>query len=511
MGELAEIPGFPAALLSPAWGWPGPVPSSPPELGDACDIGRWRGFTICARVCKAAAEESTGCRILQKGEPPSGWAFSAPSSIGGVVAFAAGARASEPEKAEEEPPPEPAEPTPEGEAEAPPPRGEDDVGSTRIDDGQSHHVAVSYSGGRLCVYVDGQLDGEASLEVPAAAGAALLLGPETADEGAQVLDVKVFSEALSDNQIADLANECKDLPTGISLPLLPAAVVEFKKLKAQSDIEAARTMLLKALGLGKDPDRSFQDEVICDFFLGLLEYSESINLTARKTAVIVGIMQRIFDCMRLRSKTTPNVGEPYSSSECFLEYKRLLLAHAATSAAALAAAAGTAVSTPERLQIFTVPEVKQLTEYVAGVLFEHFLLYQCTLICPQDSETINIEVTMERPRFCPDLQRAKLLPAPQERSSSVLSNVPRGMSAVAPTGRTAESTLLPTSAGAAKETTAGAASASTQAAPHAKSGTLAPGQDPLDHHIAQASQAAEQEIEAAIQRRDEALGLSKAK
>lgn len=536
MAQLTEIPGLPGALLSPAWAWPGVVPQDAcpkPSDGNAVDVGRWNGFTICARVRKEA-EEGVGCRILQKGEPPLGWTFSAPSAIGGVVAFAAGVRATEPAAAKAASP-DAAEAPDDGEdAEPVPPRGEDDIGSARVDDGQWHHVAVSYVGGHLCAYVDGKLDGEVSIEVPAAPGSALMLGPEAPSETTEVRDIQVFREALIDTQIAELADECKDLPTGVSLPLLPTAVVDFLKLQAEARLArdssdrggpdessskagAARTLVSEALGLGQDPQRSFQDEVICDFFVGLLEFGESINLTARKSAVIVGIMQRIFDSMKLRSKTTPDVGEPYSASESFLEYKRLLLAHAATSAASVAAAAappGALITSSERLPIFTIPDVKQLTEYVAGVLFEHYLLYQCTLLCPQDSVTGYVEVTMERPRACPDLKRAKMIQSQQGRTSSALSNVPRGYPAAQATmGRTASNMSKSMLPGSAQETPTDFAGDTTKASSGAiaQSPTGINPKDPLDHHIAEATRVAEEKIQASIQQRDEALAKARAK
>mmetsp|Transcript_49673 Transcript_49673/g.100056 ORF Transcript_49673/g.100056 Transcript_49673/m.100056 type:complete len:110 (+) Transcript_49673:366-695(+) len=103
--------------------------------------------------------------------------------------------------------------------------------------------------------------------------------------------------------------------------------------------------------------------------------------------------------MHDRSETTVRVGEPCSASECFLEFKRLILAHTC---------AAPGVQAPGTFGVFTLPEVRLLTDFVSTSLFQHYVLYQCVLGCPQASVTRRMEVSLERPRRPPDLNCAKL-------------------------------------------------------------------------------------------------------
>lgn len=405
---------LPAVLLSPAWEHRGAA--EPAELNQSFDVpaaSLGGCFSLCASVQSSSEAASVDAgRILQKGEAPAGWLFAAPGSSGaGVVAFAAGPREASgviEEDAGQD-------------AEAAVLRRADDVGRTRVDDGQWHHVAVVFAcstatssgaSGRLRVFVDGQLDGEVVLEVSPAPSACLMLGaPAEVAAPASLRDVQAFSIALTDQQVADIAGKRRDLPTGIPLVFLPAQVAEYWRLRASAPDEAttsplsgggdeARTYVQDALELNLVRSRDFQDDVTSSLFVDLLNYAQSICLTPRKTAVFTSIMHHILATMRWRSETTTCVGEPYSLSECFAEYKRLLVAHTFA-----AAANGHA---KDRLGVFKLPEVRRLTDFVSSTLFQHYCLYQNVLVCLQESVTRHAEVVLEHPLPPPDLRRAKL-------------------------------------------------------------------------------------------------------
>jgi hypothetical protein len=469
--------------------------------------------------------------------------FTAPSREGGKVAFQAGEREKDaqaaateealPDAAEERKPSKeerkPSKPKKGGKAaDEPPPAAEvaapeipsADIGGTRLDDGVWHHVAVTFRSGRIYAFADGRPDGDAGMEVVASPLSPLLMGAE-ADHNENgdashppegLMDVQVYSSALSDDQILGLATESKDLPSGMILPLTPWQVKDFWQLHAKPEDggqrSEARALASECLGLGKDACRSFQDEVICDFFVSLLEYAQSICLTARKTAVFVGIMQFIFTSMFRRSKTSACVGEPFSSSECFLEYKRLILDHAATAAGALSTAP------PRRLQIFSTGEVKRLTEYVSGTLFQHFFLYQCVLVNPQDANISYASAKLEAPRCPPVLRKAKLLPPKQEPGVATLrkpypgdadgqsdpSQDPAGVSVAGsgPTGYDAEGGKVGDEAAADATQLLGRVRTSTP-------GGSGKEEDHLEFLVAEASKAVHEHVEASIQASDELL------
>lgn len=167
--------------------------------------------------------------------------------------------------------------------------------------------------------------------------------------------------------------------------------------------------LTEAFALKKGDQEDIQDQVKKNFFSDVLEFAQSISLTPRKTSVIMGIMQHIFASMHLRSTTSSFIGEPRSMSECFTEFKRLLMAHA------VAPKPGA----PPTLAIFTVPEARQLTDFVTGAFFQHFLLYQSVLVSPQESLLKRVEVVLERPRPPLDLRTAKLVHAPAAAEMSL--------------------------------------------------------------------------------------------
>jgi len=122
-------------------------------------------------------------------------------------------------------------------------------------------------------------------------------------------------------------------------------------------------------------------------------------MTPLKAAVIAGVMRGVFAAMHLRSTTTKRVGEPSSASEVFLEFKRLLMVH--TFAAA-------EKQEPGKLGVFTLLDVRLLSSMVSGGLFQHFVLYQCVLVCPQESIVHRAEVSVQAPQPPPDLARGKL-------------------------------------------------------------------------------------------------------
>jgi len=443
-----------------------------------------------------------------------------------MIAFEAGER----QQKESETEATPAEdPSPDGAA-VDPPVPTSDVGNTRLDDGAWHHVAVTFRSGRIYAYADGRPDGDIGMEVVAAPMNALLMGPDSEEGGEQgdapgppegLIDVQVYSSALSDEQIRGLATESKALSSGLTLPLTPWQVRDFWQLQSggkSADAEgrlgnaAARALASECLGLGKDPCRGFQDEVICDFFVSLLEYAQSICLTPRKTAVFVAIMQWILTSMFRRSKTSACVGEPFSSSECFLEYKRLLLDHAATAAGALSSVP------PRRLQIFSTAEVKRLTEFVSGTLFQQFFLYQCVLVNPQDEHISYASVTLERPRLPPLLRKAKLMPPKQDSATAATMRKPRtgdidgqsnssyGAAGIGGGDATERGGAAGADGGEEGEYMAADA---TQLPGKMRGGAVPGGamkeEEHLDFLVAEASKAVHEHIEAQIQARDEAF------
>eukprot|EP00929_Paragymnodinium_shiwhaense_P054185 TRINITY_DN27151_c0_g1_i1.p1 TRINITY_DN27151_c0_g1~~TRINITY_DN27151_c0_g1_i1.p1 ORF type:complete len:529 (-),score=136.19 TRINITY_DN27151_c0_g1_i1:66-1652(-) len=416
----------PAPLLQPLWD---SVASnaSPGELGDLFEVGSLPGFTLCARVRQAAG--AGPCRILRKGEAPNGWEFSAPGGSGatGVVAFASGEREAQtlPEVAEI--PAGDVEParqesaaskrssskvskagSQEGGGDA---RQETDVGFTRIDDGNWHHVAVVFEDGRLRAYVDGQPDGDVTLKVHAAPGMPVVFGNATSADGAddaqggEMKDVQVFGDALMDNQILDLCSQSLLLPTGISLQLTPKDVTDFWRLLKEGEpakeglrgTQAARNLVIEKLQLTREPGEELQEEVMCNFFVDLLIYISSILLSARKASVFVSVMSTILAAMRTRSQTSTCIGEPLTVAECFAEYKRLLVAHAVGSNAA------------GSFGVFSVPDIRQLTDFVSGTLFQHYVLYMCVLVRPTRDITRHTDAKIERPAPPPTLQTAKLV------------------------------------------------------------------------------------------------------
>jgi len=348
------------------------------------EISLSNDFTLMAWVRGADAE-----RRIMSVEGPNGWMLAAGSN----VRFATGSALVPSEEA-------PDAEKPEEELTAP----SQVVGETSLD-GEWHHVLVVFkASGTSEIYVDGQLDGEDTVEVPEESmdtSSIVVLGE--ASEDSHIKDLKVFRTALTKWQVEGLFNNSKELGTGLTLSLLPEQVEEYWKLKADGE-EGWRELLQV---VAADPfERPFQEEVLMELFEDLMAYAKTICLTSRKTSVIVQIVKDLLDMMHRKSETSRRFGETSSIFECFQEFKRMLVAHSH-------AAFATAQTLPEkgeismaRLGVFRTSDLRLLTEFITGALFQQFLLYQCVLICPQDSVTTYTEVELLEPLKPPALKKA---------------------------------------------------------------------------------------------------------
>jgi len=484
----------PAVFLSPSWSVHGEI-SEASEHGQAFDVpvGVLRNFTICAYVKRPAELEGAG-RILQKGELPSGWIFSA----AGVVKFSAGSSSTAAAPKEVEPA--------EGEEEVQEDPGV--VGTTRIDDGLWHHVAVVGRDGEVTIFVDGQQDSdEIAMEVPQAPDSVLMLGLGEEEFAAEagLRDVQAYVEALTEGQLSGLKSESKELGTGLRLSMSEKEVVEYRRLKANAPVgedpegigAAARELLAAAAELPPDPlqERLFQKQVTLNLFEDLMACSQTICLTPRKTAVMVAILRDILVKMYSRSKTSKRVGETSSLYECFQEFKRLMLAHtyaAATSAKPVAELKEAPRPEKATLGVFNLAEVRLLSEFLTGTLFQHFLLYQCVLVLPQDRTVTHVELAVDQPHPPKDLKTAKLL---QKNGSSAA-----GITRAAESSAVSESQT--------KDTVADAVPTAAADAGASLDETLAGLQKDLsvEAHHKQATRAAEATAKSYIKRHDEDLG-----
>merc|ERR1712232_678490 len=136
-------------------------------------------FTMCARVRVDGPNAQQGGRILTKRRGTDGWEFVAPRRNGLVTFYGGGTHVN--------------------------------VGTTRIDDGQWHHVAVAYDGNsKMTAFVDGRLDGAANIRVPPARSVDLWLGARLGSDDEFIGDfeaVQVYDCGLSTEQIVCLAGE----------------------------------------------------------------------------------------------------------------------------------------------------------------------------------------------------------------------------------------------------------------------------------------------------------------
>mmetsp|Transcript_42158 Transcript_42158/g.98358 ORF Transcript_42158/g.98358 Transcript_42158/m.98358 type:complete len:526 (-) Transcript_42158:65-1642(-) len=405
-GPHTYVVDLPAVFLAPAWSAAGDAAEA--DCGEAFDVPAVsRAFSLCARVRRPADGAAAGTgRILSKGELPDGWLFAATSKVRFAIAEDPPPPEVDPDAADPPPPPPP---LPAGQV----------VGHTQIDDGEWHHVAVVvHDDGSVALFVDGKPDSDViTLQVHPVPGQPLLLGLAAAEveAGAELKDVQAYSEPLTPRQVAGLAAESKDLGTGLTLSLLPEQVYEYRRLKAEGGEEgpeSARALLARA-GLGDRLGRDFQQEVVLDLFEDLMDYAELMCLTGRKTSVIVRILEALLELMHENSRSAKRLGETSSVHECFQEFKRLLLAHsfaAATTARKMNVAQEVPGTSNFALGVFTLAEVRLLTEFVTGALFQQFLLYQCVLVAPQDQVTSYVEVEVPTPSPPPKLAKAKWKP-----------------------------------------------------------------------------------------------------
>ncbi|CAK9084316.1 unnamed protein product [Durusdinium trenchii] len=372
----------PAIFLDADWEHAGDVTS---ELAVPLELGGSFDFTVLAWV--ARAPDSPETRILSRGDASGGLHWAA----GSKVRCAAGAEALKP----------PEEPEEGDDQEAKEPATESQVVSkSSIDDEQWHHLAVVFKEGQIQLYVDGQCDGEGRIEVPEEITGPVLFGE---GETAPLRDVKVFHTALSQWQISSMMTDSKDLGTGITLALLPDQVTAYWALKVEG-AEGARELLQQTVAA--DPfGRPFQEEVLLDLFEDLVDYANTICLTSRKTAVIVQILKQVLDMMHRKSSKSKRFSETTSIYECFREFKRLMVAHS-YAAYATAKSSNKGDASMAKLGVFTLADVRLLTDFVSGALFQQFLLYQCVLICPQDQVTSYREVEVPQPLPAPDLNKA---------------------------------------------------------------------------------------------------------
>jgi hypothetical protein len=191
----------------------------------------------------------------------------------------------------------------------------------------------------------------------------------------------------------------KLLSTGLRLSLEAADVEAIWSLSGGGDGQgpAENEAQLKKLAelLGRSDDKSFQNEVVLEFHLSHLERSRKLDIAPRKAAVFHAIMEATLSAMQRKSKVTTCVGEPYTSSECFAEYQRLMLQHCTE-------------NPPCSLGIFLGAEARQLTDCAAMSIFRHYALYQYCLVCPRELVTLHVDMSLESPLPPPNLMIGKL-------------------------------------------------------------------------------------------------------
>lgn len=366
----------PAVFLECDWQQPGELLGViEPQL----QIPLSMDFSVVAYVMRQS-EVAAESRIISS----DGWMLAA----GAKVRFATGGAM---EQRSEEPP--------EDAPDAPPvesPGGSEIVGLTSIDDGQWHHVAVVFKAETAMaqLFVDGQWEGEEMVEVADIESSGPVVLGQDEGETPHSKDFKVFWKALSPSQIYGLMTDSKDLGTGLTLSMLPDQVDEYWRLKAEAeDAEGARAFLQQTVAA--DPlQREFQQEVLVDLFEDLMTYAKTICLTSRKTSVFVQILKQLLDMMHRKSETSRRFGETTSIYECFQAYKRMLVAHSHAAFATASSSSQDGDPSMATLGVFRSADVRLLTNFVTGALFQQFLLYQCVLICPQDSVTSYTEVEL---------------------------------------------------------------------------------------------------------------------
>lgn len=376
----------PAVFLDCDWQQPGELLGVvEPQL----QIPLSMDFSMAAYVMRPSEVEAES-RIISS----NGWMLAA----GAKVRFATGGAM---EQRSEEPPEDAPDAPP-----VEPPGGSEIVGVTSIDDGQWHHVAVVFKAetGTAQLFVDGQWEGEEMVEVADTESSGPVVLGQDEGETPHSKDFKVFWKALSPWQINGLMTDSKDLGTGLTLSMLPDQVDEYWRLKAE-DAEGARALLQQTVAA--DPlQREFQQEVLLDLFEDLMTYAKTICLTSRKTSVFVQILKQLLDMMYCESETLRGCGETTSIYECFQACKRMLVAHSHAAFATAKSSSQDGDPSMATLGVFRSADVRLLTEFVTGALFQQFLLYQKVLICPEDSVTSYAEVELVQPLPPQDLKKA---------------------------------------------------------------------------------------------------------
>lgn len=148
----------------------------PVNLGQAYDVDA--SFTIAVAL-RAPMHKDQGGRILAKRQGRSGWELVAPRNGTGEVSFYSSRG------------------------------GHKNIGSTRVDDGEWHHIAVTFhSDGEMRSYIDGRFSGSDLHKVGPQPEAELWLGTRTESSGlfiGDLLELRVFDAVLSEEEIEYLA------------------------------------------------------------------------------------------------------------------------------------------------------------------------------------------------------------------------------------------------------------------------------------------------------------------
>ena len=109
---------------------------------------------------------------------------------------------------------------------------------------------------------------------------------------------------------------------------------------------------------------------------------DEFNLSAFKGVVFHAIMSNILGQMSRRSEVSEYKGLQLTVEEAFAEYKKLMLG--CTS-------------------VFTMADVRLLTDHASLTFFNHYLLYQYALLFPREEENLYITCELQEPPAMPDM------------------------------------------------------------------------------------------------------------